>query len=293
MVTTWVTIRGPDDRLVDSWINHKEDLSDLGEPYLSAVIRSRQMKQIPGYTLLYAYPHPLGDLTMTDLSDPQMGELAHPDILLRKPVERWSGPFGNEYQQRNASSWPSIKNRARLFEGIFEAMEKKCNGAFPASIIEVGAGAGDNLRAIDMIYDRSKMPIRLMGCDPHEGARTAMADVAEVMPGEIAELPYSDDAADMVFTSGVLVHIPPAELIRAMSEVLRVSRRWILSIEYFNPTPQEVPYRGNSGMLWRRDFGESWLDLYPGLKIVGNGFAWKRTTGLDNVFWWLFEKPQS
>lgn len=210
---------------------------------------------------------------------------------LSGPVGEWSGEFGDAYQVRNASSWPSIKNRARLFETVFETMEKKCNGAFPSSILEVGGGAGDNLRAIDMIYERSKMPIKLLSCDPHEGAREAMADIAEVKAGIIEELPYSDDAADMVFTSGVLVHVPPEKLTRAMSEVLRVSRRWILSVEYFNPTPQEVPYRGNTGMLWRRDFGEAWLDLAPALKIVGNGFAWKRTTGLDNVSWWLFEKP--
>lgn len=50
--STWVTIRGRDGELVSSWVNHRRDLSDLGEPYLSAVQRSRRLKQIPGYTLL-------------------------------------------------------------------------------------------------------------------------------------------------------------------------------------------------------------------------------------------------
>lgn len=207
------------------------------------------------------------------------------------PIKEWTGDFGDAYQSRNASNWPAIKNRARLFENIFEAMEKGCGGAFPASIIEVGGGAGDNLRAIDLIYARSKMEVNLKSCDPNEAARQAMKDVADAIPGTIDDLPYNNGAADLVFTSGVLIHVPPEELQRAMEEILRVSKRWILSIEYFNPTPQEVPYRGSAGMLWRRDFGEAWLDLYPGLKIVGNGFAWKRTSGLDNVFWWLFEKP--
>ncbi len=207
------------------------------------------------------------------------------------PGAEWTGEFGDAYQERNASNWQSVKNRARLFETIFETMEKECK-AFPASIIDVGGGAGDNLRAIDMIYARSKTPVKLMSCDPNETARKAMRDIATAVPGDLSALPYNDESADMVFTSGVLVHVPPEDLLPAMKEICRVTKRWILSIEYFNPTPQEVVYRGSGGMLWRRDFGEAWLDLYPNLKIVGTGFAWKRTSGLDNVTWFLFEKPQ-
>ena len=207
----------------------------------------------------------------------------------------WVGNFGTDYQTRNSSSWPSIKNRSRLFGDIFQAMENANKAdpkpkAFPESVIEVGGGCGDNLRAIDMIYERSRAPIKLMSCDPNEAARKAMADVATVMPGDLSALPYGDDAADLVFTSGVLIHVPPSDLDRALSEIHRVSKRWILSIEYFNHVPEEVSYRGQSGMLWRRDWGDAWMAKYPELKPIGFGFAWKRMTGLDNVTWNLFSK---
>jgi hypothetical protein len=213
-------------------------------------------------------------------------------------IKDWGGSFGDSYQARNASNWASIKNRARLFGDIFQAMENankvtSSPQAFPSSVIEVGGGCGDNLRAIDMIYERSRQPIKLMSCDPNEAARKAMADVATVLPGDLDQLPYGDDAADMVFTSGVLIHVPPPELDRAMTEIFRVSRRWILSIEYFNPVPDEIRYQDRPGMLWRRDWGEMWLGKYPTLKVVGFGFAWKRMTGLDNVSWTLFDKSQS
>lgn len=213
-------------------------------------------------------------------------------------TDAWAGGWGNSYQERNASNWGSIKNRSRLFGDIFHAMETASKAtpslpAFPASVIEVGGGAGDNLRAIDMIYERSRQPVRLMSCDPNEAARKAMADVATVLPGDLSQLPYSDDAADLVFTSGVLIHVPPTDLDRALSEIYRVSKRWVLSIEYFNAVPDEVLYRGQSGMLWRRDWGEAWLAKFPDLKPIGVGFCWKRTTGLDNLTWILFDKPQS
>jgi pseudaminic acid biosynthesis-associated methylase len=212
-------------------------------------------------------------------------------------INEWSGDFGTDYTTRNASSWVGIKNRSRLFGDIFQAMEtaNKANPSpqpFPASVIEVGGGCGDNLRAIDMIYERSRQLIKLMSCDPNEAARKAMADVATAIPGDLSALPYADDAADLVFTSGVLIHVPPAELDRALSEIYRVSKRWILSIEYYNNVPEEISYRGQSGMMWRRDWGEAWLEKYPELRPIGNGFAWKRTTSLDNLHWFLFDRPQ-
>ena len=210
-------------------------------------------------------------------------------------IDAWAGEFGLSYQTRNASSWPSIKNRARLFGDIFMAMENanKANPSpkpFPESIIEVGGGAGDNLRAIDMIYERSRAPVKLMSCDPHEGARKAMADVATAIPGDLSALPFGDGSADLVFTSGVLIHVPPDKLERALEEIHRVSKRWVLSIEYYNNVPEEIPYRGESGMLWRRDWGEAWMSKVPDLKMIGYGFCWKRVTGLDNVHWFLFSK---
>ena len=141
-----------------------------------------------------------------------------------------------------------------------------------------------------MIYERSRQPVKLMACDVNEGARKSMADVASVLPGDILALPYKDDTADLVFTSGVLIHIDPSELDQALAEIHRVAKRWILSIEYFNPTPDEVQYRDRSGMLWRRDWGEAWLAKFPALNPIGVGFCWKRTTGLDNVHWFLFSK---
>lgn len=203
------------------------------------------------------------------------------------PSFAWTSSFGDEYQERNRSIWSSIKNRSRLFSDILEKMGDQ----YPKdTIIEVGGGCGDNLRAIDMIYERTRTPIKLLSCDPNETARLAMSDIATAIPGDLRQLPYNDGAADLVFTSGVLIHVPPCELEHAITEIFRVSRRWILSIEYFNPTAQEVEYRDHDGLMWRRDFGAAWLNAYPKLKHVANGFAWKHSTGLDNLTWWLFDK---
>jgi pseudaminic acid biosynthesis-associated methylase len=212
-------------------------------------------------------------------------------LSIKAPIDEWKSSFGNEYQQRNASNWKSIKNRSRLFGDILNCMENSCK-AFPTSVLEIGAGAGDNLRAIDMIYERTKTPIKLMACDPNRRACEQLSDIAITTNCNLKSLSYDNDVADLVFTSGVLIHIPPNELDKALSEIYRTSKRWILAIEYFNDTPDEIEYRSMNGMLWRRDWGEKWLGNYPSLKPIGYGFAWKRLTGLDNITWFLFEKAQ-
>ena len=69
-----------------------------------------------------------------------------------------------------------------------------------------------------------------------------------------------------------------------------MAARFIVCIEYFSDTPEEVTYRGHSEKLFKRDFGEYWLDLFPEMKTLKYGFIWKRLSGLDNLTWWVFQK---
>jgi len=94
-----------------------------------------------------------------------------------------------------------------------------------------------------------------------------------------------------VFTAGVLIHIAPEHLSRATDEIMRVSKKHVLCIEYYSPTPVESKYRGQNRLLFKRDFGAFYLDRYPNLKCIKYGFLWKRELPVfDNVNWWLFEK---
>jgi pseudaminic acid biosynthesis-associated methylase len=103
-------------------------------------------------------------------------------------------------------------------------------------------------------------------------------------------LPLQDAAVEFSFTSGVLIHIAPDDLLASCAEIYRVSSRYIACAEYFNPTPVEIEYRGHSGVLFKRDFGGYWLDNFLDLELVDYGFLWRRATGLDDLTWWLFRK---
>jgi len=203
------------------------------------------------------------------------------------PIDTWKGDFGNDYLMRNHATEEAVGNVAHAFAEILSYVEDSP----PASILEVGANIGINLRALSGLTDAA-----LFAVEPNASAREQLV-ADKVVPQDrlfdavATKLPLDDGAVDLVFTSGVLIHVPPEDLETAYGEIHRVASRYILCIEYFSSTPVEIPYRGHDGLLFKRDFGGMWLDLFPGLDPVANGFFWKQTSGLDNVNWWLFRKP--
>ena len=82
------------------------------------------------------------------------------------------------------------------------------------------------------------------------------------------EIPYADGSFDLVFTSGVLIHIAPADLPKALREIHRCSRQFIWGFEYYSPQPMEVPYRGHQALLWKADFARLYLELFDDLDPV-------------------------
>lgn len=198
-----------------------------------------------------------------------------------KVLQFWTGEFGDEYSIRHKTS------KARLdilipFWGhlLREAPPLK-------SILEVGANVGDNLRAIKEIDS----DIDLYAVEPNASAAMQMSSIPSVgvVGKNIWDISLPDNYVDLVFTSGVLVHSPPEDLLDACKEIHRVSREFIISIEYFCDTPTEVEYRGNSGVLWKRDFGKFWLDNFD-VECLSYEFLWEPITGMDNVTLWLFRK---
>lgn len=85
------------------------------------------------------------------------------------------------------------------------------------------------------------------------------------------DLPFPDRHFDLVFTSGLLIHINPGEINTAISEIHRCSRKYIWGFEYFNIRYVEVEYREareTSNLLWKGDFPQMFLDQFDNLQAV-------------------------
>lgn len=198
----------------------------------------------------------------------------------------WRGEFGDAYTDRNASHAGHLRARVAMWAPIMACLV----GAPPASILEVGANVGNNLRAL-----RQLSGAEFFALEPNAKARQKLVDdgvvpATNVRDGFAASIDLPAGAVDLAFTSGVLIHIHPDDLLASCREIHRVARRYVVCIEYFSDRAEEINYRGHAERLFKRDFGGFWLDNFADLKVVNYGFAWKRLTGLDNLTWWVFEK---
>jgi hypothetical protein len=88
-----------------------------------------------------------------------------------------------------------------------------------------------------------------------------------------------------------LIHLNPDSLPNIYAKMAALARKYVLINEYFNPTPTEIEYRGNSGKLFKRDFAGEFLDSTQGFEPVKWGFLWKRMEkAWDNSNWTLLRR---
>jgi spore coat polysaccharide biosynthesis protein SpsF len=203
-----------------------------------------------------------------------------------KQERLWRGGFGDAYTERNAVS----ETKLAALTANWAAILRSTIGAPPRSILEVGANVGLNLRALARLTGAD-----LYAVEPNARAREALVADGVVPAGRALDglceaIPLADRSVELAFTSGVLIHIHPDNLLASCREIHRVSSRYVVCIEYFAATPEEVLYRDQSDALFKRDFGSFYLDNFPDLAVLDCGFSWKRTTGLDDLTWWVFRK---
>jgi pseudaminic acid biosynthesis-associated methylase len=190
----------------------------------------------------------------------------------------WAGRFGDAYVERNAEAGAG---RHRFWRSLLER--------YPvASAIEVGCNVGANLQWVAQHLDAAAV----YGADVNE---TALVRLRQRLPGINAissparDLPFRDCWFDLAFTCGVLIHQPESTLPLVMSEIVRVSRRYVLAVEYQADETTEVPYRRQRGALFKRDYARLYAELFPGLTLLDQGFL-GRDEGWDDTTWCLFER---
>ncbi|MDO8562003.1 MAG: methyltransferase domain-containing protein [bacterium] len=174
-----------------------------------------------------------------------------------KQIQFWKGDFAKGYIERNVLTLQQLNERMRLYfkdKETFSGMIKTSLQDIPkdSSILEVGCNVGNilevfrslgftNLQGIELNPEVVKIANKLR---PH----------LKITTGSILDIQAPDRVYDVVFTAGVLIHIAPENIHQALSEVVRVSRKYIWGYEYWSPEYEEIPYRGNRNVLWKADF---------------------------------------
>jgi ubiquinone/menaquinone biosynthesis C-methylase UbiE len=102
------------------------------------------------------------------------------------------------------------------------------------SALEVGCGYG---RMLEVTRSCLRPPARSIGVDfggPQlRRAYSRLHPPTLFAQGNAAALPLRSGTVDLAYTVGVLMHLTPEAVPRALDELIRVSRRWVVISESF------------------------------------------------------------
>ena len=190
----------------------------------------------------------------------------------------WAGEFGLAYADRNRVL---DERRAAFWDRLLDRHPIR-------SVLEVGCGQGGNLVPIARRLDGPDvwgLDINLLALDR---AREHVPE-ANLVRGVARDLPFRDRFVDLTFTVGALIHQPDDSLSVVIDEIVRCSDRFVLWAEYHADSTEEIPYRGEAGALFRRDYGAIFAERRPALRVVEAGYL-DQDSGFDRVTWQLLER---
>ncbi len=203
-----------------------------------------------------------------------------------RQIRAWRGDFGREYTDRNAYTPAELDQLYLRNYGITRTqVNERFLAGIPsnARILEVGCNMGNQLQLLQKMGYCNLYGIEVQ--------RYALELARKRVPGALLTeatafaIPYPDRFFDLVFTSGVLIHITPADLPRALEELHRCTREWIWGFEYFAQQTTEVTYRGHNSLLWKTDYARHYMEQFPNLALVREDrLSYVDNDNVDTVF---------
>jgi len=181
----------------------------------------------------------------------------------------WSGDFGRDYTVRNTMDQEAWNEMYLKNYGITRAnMNNEFLHSFPRdfSILEIGSNTGHQLHAL-----QQNGFTNLYGIELQFGAANLAQKFRKdihVVQASGFEVPFEAGNFNLVFTSGVLIHIAPNDLPTIMGEMHRCTSRFIWGFEYYANSMTEINYRGNTSVLWKADYASIFMKSFPDLTLI-------------------------
>ncbi len=179
----------------------------------------------------------------------------------------WENDFGKKYTLRSTS----YSNWVKVYKERFNLTKEQINSNFlkkipkSSKILEVGCNIGNQLKCLYKMGYKN-----LYGVDVQKRCIIEIKNKKKFIKSFVASaynLPFDDNYFDLVFTSNVLIHIPPKKLNSAVDEIIRTSSKWIWGFEYYSKKYKKVIYRNHDNLLWKGDFSK-FFTKKKNLKII-------------------------
>jgi pseudaminic acid biosynthesis-associated methylase len=201
-------------------------------------------------------------------------------------IHTWTGDFGREYTDRNVCVPEKLDE---LYLRNYGITRTEINQRFlkevprGARVLEVGCNVGTQLL---FLRESGFSDLHGIEIQPYAlvKARERLPEATLAQASAFA-IPYPDRYFDLVFTSGVLIHIAPGDLPKALTEIHRCARTWIWGFEYYAPETTEIVYRGHESLLWKTDFARAYLNQFDDLELAREErFRYLENGNVDTAF---------
>ena len=152
----------------------------------------------------------------------------------------------------------------------------------PKKVLEIGMNYGRELKKLEG-------KALLYGVDSNE----RMVELAKQYvkgkfeQADASNLPYKNSTFDFVYTDGLLSHLPPEKVYDAVAEAVRVSKKYILFIEYCGTRQSKNNVYNCKKFTWVHDYDRLISTVNVFAKYNKNVFL-----GSDLYHVVLLEKPQ-
>ena len=201
-------------------------------------------------------------------------------------LQTWSGEFGREYSERN---YLTLEKLDDLYIKNYGCTKRQLNERFlaeiprSARILEVGCNVGNQLLLLQEMGFKNLHGIEIQEYAVKE-AKVRLLNV-EIQQASAFQIPYPAEYFDLVFTAGVLIHIAPTDLPRALAEIHRCSSKYIWGHEYFSQSITEVNYRGHEALLWKASYSDLYLNQFQDLELIKQeSLPYLENSNVDCVF---------
>lgn len=203
---------------------------------------------------------------------------------------QWGGEFGRAYTDRNPRTPEAMDALHRHNFGVTRTeMNRDFLGGLDRSIriLEVGANVGAQLATLRAAGFEQLYGVELQFYAIQQGM--AVNAGLRLVQGSAFDLPFPDASFDLVFTSGVLIHLSPSLIGRALDEIHRCARTYIWGYEYYAGEYTHIGYRGHENLMWKADFAGLYCERFRSLRRVKEQhFKYLQDDNVDTMF--LFEK---
>ena len=182
----------------------------------------------------------------------------------------WTSNFGKEYNSRN--NYKTIDDHSASYIDYYGKTKDELNNEILSflpknlKILEIGSNVGYQLASLKKFGFKDLFGIEIQR-ECVDDAKNLWKGI-DIVYGSGFDIPFKDNFFDLVFTNNVLIHISPNDISIVLSEMYRVTSKYIYGFEYFSEEYESVDYRNNKDLLWKTDFEKLFSNKFPNLKSV-------------------------